>query len=203
MKRALEVMAVSGGMAAPATPLPKPRRLLASAGAAQGGFGSAPFLAFALALSVFAVVYFYGREADTTKEVVRLKEQLGRRNIELTRVNEAFAIVTGADTTVSSFGGGPKGKIFTSRSLGVLLIASNLPPAPSGKAYQMWIIPKGGQPAPAGTFQADANGTVMHIHRAPVDVNADLVAVTLEDQAGAARPSSEPLFAAPVRGLLP
>lgn len=204
MKRAREVMSIFGGTAAPATPSPKlRRRLLASVGVEQRGFGWSPFLAFALALSLFAVVYFYGREADTTKEVVRLSNQLGRQNIELGRMNEAFAIVNGPDTTVSSFGGGPKGKVFTSKSQGVLLIASNLPQAPSGKAYEMWVIPKGGKPVPAGLFQSEANGTAMHIQRGPVDANADLVAVTLEDQAGAAQPTSQPLFAVPVHGLLP
>jgi anti-sigma-K factor RskA len=122
-------------------------------------------------------------------------------------MNEAFAILNGADTTVTSFGQGrpapPKGRIFVSPSQGVLLIASNLPPAPSGKAYEMWVIPKGGKPVPAGIFQSESNGTAMHIQRGPVDSNADLVAVTVEDQAGAAQPTSQPLFAASVRGLLP
>lgn len=202
MKRAREVMSIFGGTAAPATPSPKlRRRLLASVGVEQKGFGWSPFLGLALALSLFAVVYFYGRENDTNKEVARLSRQLGRQNIELTRMNEAFAIVNGADTTVSSFGGGPKGKVYTSRSRGVLLIASNLPQAPSGKAYEMWVIPKGGKPVPAGLFQSEANGTAMHIQPGPVDANADLVAVTLEDQAGAAQPTSQVLFAAPVHGL--
>jgi hypothetical protein len=204
MKRARQVTVIFGGTAPPATPSPKlRRRLLASVGVEQRAFGWSPFLALALALSLFAVVYFYGREHDTNKEVARLSNQLREQRIDLTRMNEAFAILNGADTTVSSFGGGPKGKVFTSRTQGVLLIASNLPPAPAGKAYEMWVIPKGGKPVPAGMFQSEANGTAMHIQRGPVDANADLVAVTLEDQAGAAQPTSQPLFAAQVRGLAP
>lgn len=206
MKRAREVTSIFGGTAPAATPSPKlRRRLLASVGVEHRGLGWSPFLAmaFALALSLFAVVYFYGREDDTNREVARLSRQLREQSIDLTRMNEAFAILNGADTTVSSFGTGPKGKVFTSRSQGVLLIASNLPPAPAGKAYEMWVIPKGGKPIPAGLFQSEANGTAMHIQRGPVDANADLVAVTLEDQAGAPQPTSQPLFAASVRGLLP
>jgi hypothetical protein len=204
MKRAREVTAIFGGTPTPATPSPKlRRRLLASVGVEQRSFGWSPFLALALALSLFAVVYFYGREHDTNKEVARLSNQVRQQSIDLNRMNEAFAILNGADTTVTSFGGGPKGKVFTSLSQGVLLIATNLPQAPAGKAYEMWVIPKGGKPVPAGMFQSEANGTAMHIQRGPVDANADLVAVTLEDQAGAAQPTSQPLFAAPVRGLLP
>jgi hypothetical protein len=208
MKRAREVTAILGGTAAPAAPSPKlRRRILASVGFEPKHFGWSPFLGLALALSLFAVVYFYGRERDTNGEVARLRGQVREQTIDLTRMNEAFAILNGADTTVTSFGSGqpapPKGRIFVSRSQGVLLIASNLPPAPSGKAYEMWVIPKGGKPVPAGIFQSESNGTAMHIQRGPVDSNADLVAVTVEDQAGAAQPTSQPLFAASVRGLLP
>ena len=79
---------------------------------------------------------------------------------------------------------------------GVLLIATNLPPAPAGKAYEMWIIPKGAKPVPAGMFQSQADGTAMHVQRGPVDVNGVTIAVTLEDEAGAAQPTSAILFAA-------
>jgi len=36
----------------------------------------------------------------------------------------------------------------------------------------MWIIPKGGQPAPAGIFQSESDGTALHVQRAPVDVQS-------------------------------
>ena len=80
-------------------------------------------------------------------------------------------------------------------SQGVLLIASNLPPAPSGKIYEMWVIPKGGKPLRAGVFQSQSDGTAMHIQRGPVDVSATgAVAVTLENEGGADVPTM-PLLA--------
>src|SRR5207302_3830499 len=175
-------------MAAQATPSPKlRRRILASVGVEQRRFGWALAWALPVALSLFAAVYFSGRERDVIAELNRTRGQLRQQEIGLARMNEAFAIVNGADTTVASFGGGqpapPKGTIFVSRSQGVLLIASNLPPAPAGKAYEMWVIPKGAKPLPAGVFQSESNGTAMHIQPGPVDTNADLVAVTVEDQA--------------------
>ena len=125
-----------------------------------------------------------------------------QQTMDLTRMNEAFAIVNGADTTVTTFGEGqarpPKGKVFVSPRNGVLLIASNLPPAPAGKAYEMWVI-KGGKAQPAGMFQAGSDGAAMHIQRAAVDASANLVAVTLEDERGADQPTSTPLFAAAIR----
>jgi anti-sigma-K factor RskA len=205
IKRAREVAALLGSSAAPAAPSPKlRRRILASVGGEERRFGWAPFLAGALALSLFAVVYFGGRERDLGNELARVRDINRQQSIELTRVSEAFAIVNGADTTVTTFGEGqpqPKGKVFWSPSQGVLLIASNLRPAPAGKAYEMWLIPKGGKPKPAGMFQSSSDGSAMHIQRGSAP-DTDLVAVTLENEAGSDQPTSTPLFAAPIHALV-
>ena len=80
----------------PAVPSPRlRRRILASAGGADRRFGWAPFLAAALALSLFAVIYFAGRERDLGNELSRVRDINRQQTIELTRVNEAFAIVNG------------------------------------------------------------------------------------------------------------
>ena len=202
IQRAREVMALLGGTAPPAAPSAGlRRRILASVGVEQHRFGWAPFLAAALALALFAAVYFGGRERDLANELARVREQNSQQTIELTAVNQAFAILTGADTTVTTFGEGPapKGKVFVSRSQGVLLIAGNLQPAPSGKAYEMWIV-KDGKAKAAGMFQSAPDGSAMHIQRGTVE-NADAVAVTLENEAGADQPTSTPLFAARIRAL--
>ena len=204
MKRARTINAMLGGMTPPLAPSPLlRRRILASVGFEQKRFGWAPFLAVATALSLFAAFYFSGREREFAVLATRLRDQLGRESVELTRLNQAFAILNGPDTTMTSFGAGqpapPKGRVFLNPSQGVLLIASNLPPAPAGKRYEMWVIPKGGKPVPAGLFQSEADGTAMHIQRGPVDVSATgAVAVTLEDEGGALQPTSTPLIAAAI-----
>jgi anti-sigma-K factor RskA len=60
----------------------------------------------------------------------------------------------------------------------------------------MWVIPRGANPVPAGTFQSQADGTAMHVRTGPVDINGVTIAVTLEDQAGAAQPTLPILFVA-------
>lgn len=178
------------------------RRILESVGFEQRRFGWAPFLAAAAVLALFAAVYFSGREKQFAEEARALREQMRRQNIDVTRLSEAFAIVNGPDTTEVSFGGGrpqaPRGKTYVSPSLGVALFASNLPPAPSGKAYEMWIIPKeDGTPVPAGLFQSASDLTAMHVYRGAVDIHAGgAVAVTLENQGGAAQPTTLPLIVA-------
>jgi Anti-sigma-K factor rskA, C-terminal len=208
MKRARETAALLGATAAPATPPARlRRRILASAGYEQPrGFGWAPALAGALAFSLIACVYFAGRQRDVARELERVTSISRQQNMDLTRMNEAFSIINGADTRVRTFGEGqakPSGRIFASPSQGVLLIASNLPQAPAGKAYEMWVIPKGGKPLRAGMFQSGSYGTAMHMQLGRLDPNADLVAVTLEDQAGADAPTTTPLFATSIRGVVP
>ena len=73
----------------------------------------------------------------------------------------------------------------------LMLMASNLAPAPPGKAYELWLIPMEGAPMPAGMFRPDQNGNaVMMDHIMPEGVVAKAFAVTLEDAAGSDKPTS-------------
>ena len=209
MKRAREMAALLGGSAAPAAPSPKlRRRILASAGAEQRGFGWTAFLAGATAMCLAAAFYFGGREWDFSRQVRRLTGESRAQIIELTRLNEAFAILNGADTTVTSFGEKkptPKGKLFCNPSMGVLLIASNLPQAPAGKAYELWFIlkAKGASPVRAGMFQSASDGTAMHMLHSRVDLNTTAaVAVTMEVESGVDAPTNTPIIVAPISPAL-
>jgi anti-sigma-K factor RskA len=202
VKRTRELAATSDSTAAPLAPSPKLRRRIPAAGGVQSyGFGWALALAAVAALSLCAAVYFSGREREFSQEARSLLGQNRSQNIELTRLNEAFAILYGADTTVASFGEKlpkPRGRVFVNPSQGVLLIASNLPVAPEGKAYEMWVIPKGGKaPVAAGMFQARSDGTAMHVRPGALDVGDTIaVAVTLEEAAGVNAPTSTPVIVA-------
>jgi anti-sigma-K factor RskA len=73
---------------------------------------------------------------------------------------------------------------------GVALVAM-LKRAPKGKTYEAWMIPKGGKPEPAGTF--DGPGAVM-LHGTPSP--GTTMAVTVEDDGGAPQPTSNPIVSA-------
>ncbi len=202
MRRARELTALLGGSAAPSAPSPKlRRRILAAAGHEERRFGWAPILGLATALSLFAAFYFSSRERQLAEQALVVRDQMRRQTIELTRLNEVLAILSGPSTKEVSFGQGPKGKVYVDPGRGVLLIASNLPPAPAGMIYEMWTIGKGGgaRPAPAGLFQSDASGSAIHLQRGPVDPSLAVVAVTLEKESGADQPTSTPLIVAPLQ----
>ena len=200
MKRARQVASMIGASSAPAAPSAKlRRRILASVGVEQRSFGWAPWLGLVAALSLVGAFYFEARERSSLEELAAVRSQMRQQAVDLTRLNEAMTIMSGADTRQVNFGAGPKGKVYVNPASGVLLFATNLPPAPAGKAYEMWVIPKGAKPVPAGTFQSQADGTAMHIQPGAVDPNGVTIAVTLEDQAGAAQPTSPILIMAPLQ----
>jgi Anti-sigma-K factor rskA len=196
-KRAREVASLIGASADAAVPSPKlRRRILASVGVEQRSFGWAPWLGLLAALSLVATFYFEARERSSLEEVANLRNEMRQQAMDLTRLNEAMSVINGSDTKQVNFGAGAKGKVYVNPGLGVVLIASNLPPAPAGKAYEMWVIPKGAKPVPAGLFQSQQDGSAMHTQLGPLDINGVTIAVTLEDQAGAAQPTSTPVIAA-------
>jgi anti-sigma-K factor RskA len=82
---------------------------------------------------------------------------------------------------------------------GVVLIATSLPAAEPGRAYQMWIIPKGQSPRPAGLFQPDEGGTVVHVFEAELPPGSTAaLAVSVEPETGSAAPTTTPMLVAPV-----
>ena len=205
MKRARELAALLGGSPDPAAPSRKlRRRILASVGGDPRGFGWTPLLAGSTIMCLAAAIYFGGREWDFSRQVVRLTEESRAQIIEITRLNEAFQLMNGADTTVTSFGQEkpkPRGKLFYNPWMGALLMASNLPQAPMGREYELWYIPraKGASPMRAGMFQSQSDGTVMQIIHGPIDAaTTAAIAVTMEMEGGVDAPTSDPMIVAPL-----
>jgi hypothetical protein len=78
-----------------------------------------------------------------------------------------------------------------------VLLASGLPPAPEGKAYEAWVI-AGGAPVAAGLFRADEEGGAVHSLPRLEDVaRAKTFAVTLEPEGGTAAPTGPMVLAGP------
>jgi len=70
------------------------------------------------------------------------------------------------------------------------LALSELPDAPRGKAYEVWVI-EGKTPRPAGLFQGAPSPTLVRVERrVPDDA---VVAVTLERAGGVNRPTTTPV----------
>lgn len=81
--------------------------------------------------------------------------------------------------------------IFSPSQQRMTLMASNLPAVPTGKAYELWVIPPQGAPVNAGVFKPDQHGNaVMLDHPMPIGVEPKTFALTVEDEAGSDKPTS-------------
>jgi anti-sigma-K factor RskA len=130
--------------------------------------------------------------------------EVQRAHAELARIRPLLEILNSPETRNVVFGGQPqppRGTVLMNPKNGVLLIAGNLPALPAGRIYEMWLIPKGGAPKPAGLFQPDRQGNAIHVVPGPVDASTGAVAITVEPEAGSAAPTTTPIVVAPVAGL--
>ena len=87
------------------------------------------------------------------------------------------------------------------RRQGVVLLASNLPSVAPGKAFELWLIPRGASSISAGIFQAGPDGSAVVTRIRSFPKNLGTVAVTVENQEGASAPTSTPIIAADTRKL--
>jgi anti-sigma-K factor RskA len=173
------------------------RRVMASVGTERAGWAWVAALAAACSLIVALWLSLEKRTAD--RELANARVTLQQSLAEHDRLEQAFTFLNQPETRQVNFGQGqpapPRGNFFLNPRMGVLLIASNLPALPAGKTYEMWVIPKGGAPRPAGLFQSGPQGTAMHILTGAVDSNVTL-AVTVEPESGSPAPTSSVVFAA-------
>lgn len=177
------------------------RRVLAGFGIERGRWGWLG--AFAATLMAVVALWLSVEERRREGDLAEARRQVIAITAERDRLNQAFNFLNQPETKQVNFGSGqqqpPRGNVFIHSRLGVLLIASNLPALPSGKTFEMWVIPaKNSPPRPAGLFQATGQGSGMNL--LPGAVNSlYAVAVSIEPEAGAQTPS-DVILVAPVPG---
>src|SRR6266700_1156763 len=158
--------------------------------------------ALSTAMALLVALWLGTQERQRTAELADARRTLLQVSSERDRLTLAMQFLSDPQTQPASFGRGqtapPRGYVFLHPQLGVLLVASNLPAAGAGKIYEMWVIPKGGAPRPAGLFQSDG-ARAFHILNGPVDLAMiGTVAVTIEPAAGSSAPTMPIIIAAPV-----
>jgi len=80
-----------------------------------------------------------------------------------------------------------------------MLVVSGLPPAPAGRAYEVWVI-AGGPPAPAGLFhsEAEAPAVIVRLPRLGQTTRVRTFAVTVEPEGGTLAPTGPMVLAGDV-----
>lgn len=182
------------------------RRILASAGVQKSNWGWIGALAAATVALIVAVIWLNGENHKRASDLAEARAEIRRTAADLASAQTALQFLNEPETKQVVFGQGqqqpPRGRVFVNAQRGVLLIASNLPPAPSGKIYELWVIPKQGAPQPSGLFQSNGQGDALYLRGGALDMNsAGAIAVTLEPASGSNAPTTTPIVVAPVAGL--
>lgn len=156
-------------------------------------------IAAMLILGVFALVQFRERNREIA--------QLNALNRELTARNEtylrALAIVGTAGTRTVSLTptapAAPQVNAYWNEIAGLLLTGRGMPSPPTGRTYQLWVVPKKGNPISAGIFDPDAQGRALLISRPQAtQANAAALAITEEAAGGVPQPTSKPIWVGPI-----
>lgn len=172
--------------------------------------GARPSLAFGMAASLVAVAALgittfalLNRNSALTREVAKLYDRLRDAQSETTGVRTQLAsardlndILTSPDARVTQLAGKGEGAraratLAYERTTGrAVILTSGLPPAPTGKAYQLWLIADN-KKMPGGTFKTDADGHARVSDRLPAGESNPTFAVTLEREGGVPAPEGE------------
>ena len=168
----------------PRVPTPVPSRTRFNWWAAAG---------WAAAAAMFLVVVQLRRENFGLRESVnRLAQLTSQQTIDLADAKRAVDALTASEAQVVTLVAAksppqPQGKAFYLKNRsGLVFVASNLPQLQPDKIYELWLIPPGAAPIPAGLFKPDARGnaTVVNPPGLPAGVEAKTFAVTLESASG-------------------
>lgn len=164
-------------------------------------------LAFAASLAFFALLaslfIVWSRNKALQAEVTRLTRNLYETQDKLARLEQDNEILNAPTLAVATLKGTDvaqkaQAKLMYDRKTGrAILTASDLPPAPAGKAYQLWYI-AGNRALPGGVFTTDATGRGTLRDQLPPEAReATAFAVTLEPASGVKAPTGEKYLLTP------
>jgi anti-sigma-K factor RskA len=180
-------------------PFEKPaRRTRSTASTILAIAASLAFVAVALSL-----ILLWTRYNAMQQEMAQLTDKLGQTQQELSRERETLArerqakeLITAPETRITALAGTElatraRAKFVYDRKTGrAMLMADDLPPAPVGKAYQLWFIAEGKPPMPGHVFNTDAAGHAEMAEQLPEEARgANIFAVTLEPSGGVPAPT--------------
>ncbi len=196
VRSALGMVATMATAVKPAEPPKRLRaRVIALVNPEKRGFSMNRWLAFVTVLSVFFTVHIWMRHQEMHAVFNREDAKWHQQNAELARLQETLALLEDPSAKEVTFGKGARGRVVISPKHGVAFSGQNMAALAPGKTYEMWIIPKGGKPVPAGTFAPSPDGSALHLQTGPVDISTTAaVAVSIEHEGGVASPTADQII---------
>ena len=151
--------------------------------------------------AVVIIALLWNQNSDLRRRVASLEANSTEQQTQLMQAKELIASLTSADAehfilVASNTPPQPQGKAIYVRNSGTLVfLASNLPQLPPPKAYELCKIPASGAPIPAGLYRPDPHGSATEIKPPlPLGIEAKTFAITIEPAAGSSAPTSQPIM---------
>ena len=158
------------------------------------GWTLLPWLAAAAFLLLAG--FFWQQSDRLSQRVAELQGESSQQQAQLERAREVVSTLTSTDAmrvtlVAAQAPPQPQGKaIYVKDRSSLVFLASNMPPLPPQKIYELWLIPTSGSPIPAGVFKPDARGSATVIEPPlPSGVEAKAFAITVEPEQGSSTPT--------------
>ncbi len=131
-------------------------------------------------------------------ELEGIRLELQSAEVELARYDSIAATFVGQDLRFASLSApdaDPALHLIHNQEQDLLLVAAtNLPPAPTDRIYQLWGIREGEDPVSLGTFNSDAQNSALQTLGAAAAPEFDIAAVTDEPAGGSPQPTTTPFL---------
>jgi anti-sigma-K factor RskA len=148
------------------------------------GFG------LATALLAFATYEFAKQDLDRGKQLQQLQAQLSEDAATLQAMGQVTGAPDSAQITLLQQPNQPPGqaRMLYNARMGLGVYSGQIAPAPSGKSYQLWLVPASGSPVSAGLVDANQQNGAVVVRLAP-GLAPKAFAVTLEPFGGRPQPT--------------
>jgi anti-sigma-K factor RskA len=154
------------------------------------------FAAAALILAL-AASWLWKQNGRDRQQIAQMQAQLEAAKMKAQQNGQnmrALSDVVAAPDTVQvallEQAGGPPGQahVLYNARLGLVVYSGEIAPAPSGKSYQLWLVPSSGAPVNAGVLAENQRDGAMVVHLEQ-GLGAKAFAVTMEPLGGKPHPT--------------
>lgn len=166
-----------------------------------------PVLATSTMIFAALAAWQWTQNRDQAQQISTLRGQLAdaqSRSLDIARASEDVDLVAGAPGTIHvALAPQPgtqvrSGAILYDPQSGTVAYFAHMPPAPSDKSYQLWLVPAAGAPISLGVFSGNEPMTALTARLNP-GVAAKAFAVTVEPKGGRPQPTGVKILVGAVK----